>query len=153
MLTTPSATGSLSGLRLDFNGPPPGVGGDIEPQAFTQVFVATGTFDGTSLMLPPVTLAVSFSRPGFQGIPAFNLSSVGLPILSLDTPGAAELLIGVTFQVPNNPGLIRFDVRGRELARTFAAPELSSLECLFVGLLALVARAAWRGRAVPRALS
>jgi hypothetical protein len=150
-LTAPSATGSLQALRLQLDFPPSNPGPAFTSAHFSQIGVAAGGFDGAMLRLAATDLAFEVELPPLSGSGFLPGSSdASLALLGLAMPGAAQLALrgsaGSAAGGNMLPFILNFDVRGREVARSFSAPEAPELGLLCLGLVLLGAQVARRSR-------
>ena len=147
-ITAPRPMAALQGLGLQLNfsasSPPEPA---VESAQFSQVSAAAGSFDGTTLRLPARAFSFQARLPPLTGPGVFASSEAILDVFFLNRPGAAQLLLrGGGTSGTNSMLLLTFDVEGREVARTFSAPEVPEIGLLGIGLLLLGTQVARRRR-------
>lgn len=145
-ITAPMPTAALQGLslQLSFSASSPPTPA-VESAQFSQVSAAAGTFDGTTLRLPARAFSFQARLPPLTGPGVFASSEAVLDLFALNRPGAAQLLLRAGGTAGSTSLLLlTFDVEGREVARTFSAPEVPEMGLLGIGLLLLGAQVARR---------
>src|SRR5262245_54518853 len=145
MLTGPSASGQFRDFNLMFTGPTPN---GTFTFGLPQDGVAAGSFNGSTLALPPGALMFRLTNQAGGNTPLTNsFMGTNLQLQSLGTPGSARLgLAGIFVQGGGVGGGVQLDLLGREVARRFSAPEGAVMHYLGMGLMALAGGAAWGRR-------
>lgn len=132
MITAPSASASLSDLSVATSLT------TVGPFSFSQLGSATGLFDGAAFSIA----AMAFTVRGLNGTSGAmadftNQVSFAVQLASLGTPGAAQLMLNAT--VGPNAVMTQFILTGREVSRTFAAPEPAEIGLVVMSLAMLAA--------------
>jgi hypothetical protein len=143
-------------LRFGPEGPPTIDTSIAGPVQLTQMDAAGGVFTGTAFSLPVSNFRVQavndFGCVGASCPPSRLMATTLLTnrefgmvqLSSLGVPDSAQLMLGALLVGPG-PLSSRLDVIGREVSRSFTAPEPSALGTLALGTISL-ALATVRGR-------